>query len=371
MTATTQSPHIVFTGGGTAGHVTPNLALIEALKPEGWKIDYIGSRASIEEAMISGIQIPFYGITSGKLRRYFSWQNFLDPFKILGAIVQSYRLLGKLKTNIVFSKGGFVSFPVVIAAWLRKIPVVAHESDMSPGLANRLSMPFINMICLNFEASKTYFKNTRGFQVTGTPIRSELFQGNKEAGMERCGFQSNKPCLLLMGGSTGSHRLNGVLREALPRLNQHYQVIHLCGKGNVDKNYRDNSEYVQFEYANEELADLLAASDLIISRAGANSLYELLALKKPHVLIPLSAKASRGDQIENACFFEAQGISTVINEEQLNSDTLCEAVEKVSVNQEALIAKMTKLSFGSATAKIVEILNGVYERQWYSVKESS
>ncbi len=361
MTTTSESRHIVFTGGGTAGHVTPNLALIEVLQPLGWKINYIGSKASIEESMIKGIKVPFYGISSGKLRRYFSWQNFLDPFKILSGIVQAYRLLGRLKTNIVFSKGGFVSFPVVVAAWLRKIPVVAHESDMSPGLANRLSLPFINLICLNFEASKSHFKKTQGLQVTGTPIRSALFKGNKEVGLKLCGFHNNKPCLLLMGGSSGSHRLNAVLREALPLLNQHYQVIHLCGKGNVDNNLNNNPEYVQFEYANQELADLFAASDIIVSRSGANSLYELLALKKPHVLIPLSAKASRGDQIENARFFEAQGISTVIKEEELNRETLSKAIEKVIADKEELIAKMNKLSMESATLKIVDILRGIYE----------
>lgn len=356
--------HIVLTGGGTAGHVTPNLALIEALSHENgygnWKIDYIGSKNSVEQRLIEAISLPFHPISSGKLRRYFSWQTFVDPFKILLGIVQSYRLLGRLKTDVVFSKGGFVSFPVVFAAWLRKIPIVAHESDMSPGLANRLSLPFVNTICLNFEASRAYYKKNKNSDVivTGTPIRSMLFKGDRQRALKICGFKDNKPCLLLMGGSLGASALNNILRKSLEKLNQDYQVIHLCGKGNLDKHLTRNQEYAQIEFANEELADLFALAKIVISRAGANSLCEILALQKPHVLIPLPLAASRGDQIENAHYFERLGISTVIDQEKLTEDTFLSAIKELSSKEKEreVIEKMQTLGLDSAASKIIAIL---------------
>lgn len=348
-------PNIVFTGGGTAGHVTPNLALIEVLQPEGWQINYIGSKASVEQGMIQAIQIPFYAISSGKLRRYFSWKNFIDPFKILVGIVQSWHLLRKLKTDLVFSKGGFVAFPVVFAAWLNRIPVIVHESDMTPGLANRLSFPFVSKVCLTFAPAKAHLKDTLPVEITGTPIRKELLNGNRQAGLERCGFKSDKPCLLLMGGSQGASNMNKALRDALVTLNQYYQVIHLCGKGKVDSALSGNPEYVQLEYANEELPDLLAAADLVVSRAGANSLYEILALQKPHVLIPLSAKVSRGDQVQNARFFNKQGISRVIDDEALTAEFLIEAIMDVRQNQDEIVKKIKALAVSSATLRIVSI----------------
>lgn len=349
-------PNIVFTGGGTAGHVNPNLALIEALQPEDWQIDYIGSKASVEQGMVQAIQIPFYAISSGKLRRYFSWKNFSDPFKILLGIAQSYRLLRKLKTDLVFSKGGFVAFPVVFAAWLNRIPVVAHESDMTPGLANRLSFPFVNKVCLTFAAAKTHLKATLPVEITGTPIRQALLKGERQAGLTRCGFKSGKPCLMLMGGSQGANNLNHALRDALTTLNEYYQVIHLCGKGNVDSSLNGNPEYVQFEYANEELPDLFAAADLVVSRAGANALYEILALEKPHVLIPLSARVSRGDQIQNARYFNKEGISRVIDDEALTSASLIDAITDVRQNQDEIVEKIKALAILSATSRIVSIL---------------
>lgn len=349
-------PHIVFTGGGTAGHVNPNLALIEALQPEGWQIDYIGSKASVEQAMIEAVHIPFYAISSGKLRRYFSWKNFADPFKILLGIGQSYRLLRKLKTELVFSKGGFVAFPVVFAAWLNRIPVIVHESDMTPGLANRLSFPFVDKVCLTFAAAKTHLKETLPVEITGTPIRQALLKGDRQAGLMRCGFKSDKPCLLLMGGSQGASNLNAALREALSTLNQYYQVIHLCGKGKVDNALSTNPEYAQFEYANEELPDLFAAADMVVSRAGANALCEILALEKPHVLIPLSARVSRGDQIQNARFFNKQGISRVIDDEALTAVSLIEAILEVQQHKDEIVEKIKALAVLSATSRIVSIL---------------
>ena len=281
---------IVFTGGGTAGHVTPNLALINAFKEDGWSIDYVGSANGIEKQMIEAIGVPFHAVSSGKLRRYFSLKNILDPFKIIAGVMQSFCLFHKLKPDVVFSKGGFVAFPVVVGAWLNRIPIIAHESDMSPGLANRLSFPFVNKICLTFDAAKKHFKNQNKIEVTGTPIRQQLFNGSRMKGLELCGFNDEKPCILVIGGSLGAGSINLSVRAALSELTKKFQVIHICGKGKVDNLLKGLSSYCQFDYVNEELADLFAAATIIISRAGANSLYEILALGKPHVLIPLSSE---------------------------------------------------------------------------------
>lgn len=347
---------IVFTGGGTAGHVTPNMALIKEFTEEGWSINYIGSSEGIEKGMIQKIGIPFHAVSSGKLRRYFSFKNILDPFKILIGIVQSFWLFHKLKPDVVFSKGGFVAFPVVVGAWLNRIPVVAHESDMTPGLANRLSFPFVNKICLTFEAGKKHFKRQDKIDITGTPIRQQLFEGNRLRGFELCGFNSEKPCLLVIGGSLGAGSINQSVRSALTQLLKDYQVIHLCGKGKIDASLNHLEGYKQFEYANEELADLFAASSVVVSRAGANSLYEILALGKPHILIPISSQVSRGDQIQNARYFQGLGISVVIQDNSLNADTLLTALQEVMNNRIDINNKIKALKIESATNKIVAII---------------
>lgn len=349
------NPKIVFTGGGTAGHVTPNLALMEVLQKDDWEINYIGSDG-VEKGMVRALNVPFHVISTGKLRRYFSWQNFLDPFKFFIGIGQSYRLLKKLKTDLVFSKGGFVGLPVVIAAWLNRIPVIAHESDLSPGLANRLSFPFIDKICLTFEGAKQHFKQQDKIEVTGTPIRPELFKGSKSKGLQLCGFNNDKPCLLVMGGSLGSLRLNKVLRATLPDLCEDYQIVHLCGKGNVDADLLSKANYYQFEYADKEMADLFAASDLIVSRAGANTLYEILALEKPHLLIPLPLSSSRGDQIQNARYFQQQGISRVLDDELLTTATFLQEINELNKQKEMLVEKMKQLKIESATLKIISLI---------------
>lgn len=350
------SKRIVFTGGGTAGHVTPNIALINELQQQGWQIDYVGSADGVEKEMIQAIDIPYHIVSSGKLRRYFSWKNFFDPVKILLGIGQAYQLLRKLKPDVVFSKGGFVAFPVVVGAWLNRIPIVAHESDMSPGLANRLSFPFVNKICVTFAVAKKHFKQQDKVVVTGTPIRQELLSGNKDRGLALCGFNGDKPCLLVVGGSQGAQALNKCIRQALDTLCKNFQVIHLCGKDKVDNAFVKRAGYCQLEYANQELADLFAASEIVISRAGANALYEILALAKPHVLIPLSSKVSRGDQVQNARYFQQQGISVVVSEEILTPETLLAAVDEVSSNSTEKIEKIKKLGIESATKKIIAVI---------------
>lgn len=351
------SYNIVLTGGGTAGHVTPNIALIEKLQANGWTIRYIGSKNGIEQDMIRAVDIPFYGVSCGKLRRYFSLKNMVDPFKIGYGILQACFLLYKLKPDIVFSKGGFVAFPVVVAAWLNRIPVVAHESDMSPGLANRLSFPFAAKICLSFEAARSHFNDQRKIVTTGTPIRAYLLKGNKDKGLNFCGLDKDKPCLLIIGGSQGSVRINQCIRQSLDRLLQTFSVIHLCGKGRLDLLLKGKKGYCQLEYANKELADLYAASDIIVSRSGANSLCEILALNKPHILIPLSKKASRGDQIQNASHFRKMGISTVIDEDMLSPSTLFSALQDVERNMADRINQMKTLKTHSSCDLIENILS--------------
>jgi UDP-N-acetylglucosamine--N-acetylmuramyl-(pentapeptide) pyrophosphoryl-undecaprenol N-acetylglucosamine transferase len=350
------SASIVFTGGGTAGHVTPNLALIDELKEEGWQIAYMGSGDGIEKQIMDGLSVPFYPVSSGKLRRYMSLRNFLDPFKIIFGIFQAAFLFFRHKPQVVFSKGGFVAFPVVVGAWLNRIPIIAHESDLSPGLANRLCFPFVTRICLTFDATKKHFKKQEKITVTGTPIRRSLFEGRPEEGLKLCGFTKDKPCLLMMGGSMGSGSMNLALRQALDTLIKEFQVIHLCGKGKIDPALQGTKGYCQLEYANEELAHLFAASDVVISRSGANSLYELLALGKAHILVPLSAKVSRGDQIQNAAYFEKLGISKVINDEDLNDKNLVQAVHEVMHNKNEREQKIKALNVVSAAEKIVSII---------------
>lgn len=350
-------PIIVFTGGGTAGHVTPNIALIEALGQCDWQLHYIGSPDGVEKDMIEAIGVPYHAVQSGKLRRYFSWQNFLEPLKVLTGITQSYLLLRKIKPHIVFSKGGFVALPVVIGAWLNRIPVIAHESDISPGLANRLSFPFVKKICVTFEAARQHFKKQNKIEVTGTPIRAQLFKGNKEKGLVWCGFSPQKSCLLIVGGSQGSTGLNTIVRESLPTLTTQFQIIHLCGKGKRSEKHSSTPDYFQLEYANEQLADLLAASDVVVSRSGANALYELLALSKPHVLIPLSRKVSRGDQIQNARYFEKLGVSTVLDDDSLSSKGLMQAIDDVFAHRNVLVDKIKALGIVSATDKITALLD--------------
>lgn len=317
---------IVLTGGGTAGHVTPNIALLPHLKEAGFEVSYIGSYDGIEKRLISDFEIPYYGIATGKLRRYFSIQNFTDPFKVVKGFGEAKSVLKKLKPDVVFSKGGFVSVPVVRAAASLGIPCIIHESDMTPGLANKLCIPVAGKVCCNFP--ETYNLLPEGKAVlTGTPIREELATGSREAGLNLCGFHNMKPVVLVIGGSLGATNVNNYVRKALPQLLEKYQVVHLCGKDKVDNLLLDTPGYKQFEYVKEELKDIFAMADLVISRAGANAICELLALKKPNLLIPLSAKASRGDQILNANSFLSQGFSMVLSEDDLDEASLCKAVD--------------------------------------------
>lgn len=321
---------IVLTGGGTAGHVTPNIALIPILKKEGWNIQYIGSKTGIEKELITKENIPYHGISSGKLRRYASVENLKDPFKVIKGLFDAYNTLRKIKPNVVFSKGGYVTVPVVLAAKLLGIPVIIHESDITPGLANKIASKGAKVICVNFPETLKYVGD-KGV-LTGTPIREELFKGDARKGKKLCGFTSEKPILLMMGGSLGSVKINTCLREALGDLTHDFNIVHICGKGNVDKALENKEGYCQFEYVGEELPHLFAMTDLMLSRAGANALAEITALKIPNLLIPLSQNASRGDQILNANSMKKSGYSVVLIEEDLTRDTLIKSLNELKSN---------------------------------------
>jgi len=332
---------IVFTGGGSAGHVTPNIAIMNKLKEKGWDITYIGSRKGIEEDIITKENIPFHGISSGKLRRYFDWKNFSDPLKIMKGAMEAYFVLRKEKPRVVFSKGGFVTVPVVVAAKMLKIPVVIHESDITPGLANKIATKFATKVFVTFDETLKHFPSDRVL-FTGSPIREELFKGRAAEGKALLGFHEPKPILTIMGGSLGAKKINETVRKILPSLTENFQIVHICGKGNVDENLLQIKGYKQFEYISNELPDILAASQYIISRAGANSIFEFLALRKPMLLIPLSRAASRGDQILNANSFEKKGFAKVLLEEELTESSLAAKIQELQNEKELLVGNMEK-----------------------------
>ncbi|MCL5260356.1 MAG: undecaprenyldiphospho-muramoylpentapeptide beta-N-acetylglucosaminyltransferase [Gammaproteobacteria bacterium] len=332
---------IIFTGGGSAGHVTPNIALIKKFSQENWEINYIGSKNGIEKELIAPLNIPYYAIASGKLRRYFSWHNFLDPWKILWGIFQAYFLCLKLKPQIIFSKGGFVAFPVVVAAWLNRIPVIVHESDFSVGLANKLCFPFAKKICLTFPSTVKMFRSQKKLVVTGTPIREEFFVGSAKKGLELCGFTHGKKIILVFGGSLGAKKINQIVRNLLPELLINYQIAHVCGKGKIDTTINFPG-YKQFEYLTDEFPHLMAAADLVISRAGANAIYELIALRKPNILLPLSKTSSRGDQILNAKYCAKNGYSQVIFAEDLTTESLLKKIHYVDQHTKEIINQLEK-----------------------------
>lgn len=346
---------IILTGGGTAGHVTPNIALVPKLQEQGFDIQYVGSYDGIEKKLIEELGIPYYGISSGKLRRYFDLKNFTDPFRVLKGYFQAYSLLKKLKPDIIFSKGGFVTVPVVQAAKGLHIPVIIHESDMTPGLANKLALPAATKVCCNFPETISYLPEGKAV-LTGSPIREELHRGNRLSGLKFCGFTAEKPVLLIIGGSLGSVAVNGAIRRILPDLLKTFQVVHLCGKGNLDESLSSTPGYVQYEYIKQELADLFAMADVVVSRAGANAICELLDLHKPMLLIPLSAAASRGDQILNARSFQKQGFCEMLEEEKITSELLLSSILDLYENHEKYIDAMKKSKASDAVDTIVSLI---------------
>lgn len=338
---------IVFTGGGTAGHIMPNLAIIEEIKNKA-KVYYIGSNG-MEKELVKNYDIPFYEISSTKLRRSLSFSNLLIPFKLIKAIKKAKQILKEIRPDVIFSKGGYVALPVVFAAKKLKIRVILHESDMTLGLANKLCKNKCETVCTSFEKTAENLKNGL---FTGSPLRSQIFKGNKENAKKLFKNYKNKPTILVVGGSLGSKIINENIRKSLDKLKE-YNIIHLCGKNNLSNIKKNN--YVELEFANN-IEDLYALSNIVISRAGSNVINEILALNKPNILIPLSKKASRGDQILNANYFKEKGYSKVILEEYLSPNSLVNSINQLNNEKEKYIQSMQKSSTKLANKKIIELL---------------
>lgn len=347
---------IVLTGGGTAGHVTPNLALMPRLKELGYDIVYMGSIDGIEKKLIADFDIPYYGVHVGKLRRYLDPKNLTDPFKVIKGFNEAKKYLKEIKPDVVFSKGGYVSVPIVRAAASLKIPCIIHESDITPGLANKICIPKALKVCCNFPETVSRLPKNKAV-LTGSPVRSELFNGNAEAAREMCNFTKDKPVIMVIGGSTGSVAINKAVRSSLPELLKDFQVVHLCGNGRIDNLLLTTEGYAQFEYLKGELKDVMALSDIVISRAGANAICELLSLRKPNLLIPLTKAASRGDQILNAQSFESQGFSMVLHEEDLDEISLVAKVHELYENRDKYVNAMKS----GSSANSIDIITGLIE----------
>lgn len=344
---------IVLTGGGTAGHVTANLALIPHLKEQGYDITYIGSISGIERKLVEDYNIPYVPIETGKFRRYFDPKNFSDPFRVLKGKQQAKKFLKEYRPNIVFSKGGYVSVPVVQAAGSLKIPVICHESDLTPGLANKLCVPHAVKVCCNFPETVNDLPADKAV-LTGTPIREELFTGDKKKGLEFCGFNEDKPVLMIIGGSLGAQSVNQTVRDNLDALLAKFQICHICGKGKMDNLKLTIPGYRQFEYVKDELKDLYAMADIVISRAGANVICELLALKKPNLLVPLPT--GRGDQKLNAASFEKMGYSMVVQDDDL-PDCILEKTTELYETRDKYIKAMETSSQVNSIQIIMDLIN--------------
>jgi len=347
---------IVLTGGGTAGHVTPNIALLPGLRERGFDIHYIGSYDGIEKSMIEKEGIAYHGISTGKLRRYLCKENLEDIQHINHGVTEAKQLMDELKPDIVFSKGGFVAVPVVWAARYAHVPSIIHESDMTPGLANKLCFTSASKICCNFPETLQHLPKDKAV-LSGSPIRKELLSGSKEAALTFTGLSGEKPILLMIGGSLGARKLNAMLRSSLEELLPQYDIIHLCGKGNLDQTLAGKEGYVQYEFISDELRDLFAASDIVFSRAGANAICELLALHKPNLLVPLSRAASRGDQILNAKSFMEQGYSYTIEEENLTKESFLSGLSYVYENRETYIQKMAESPMSNGVDVILSLID--------------
>lgn len=359
---------IALTGGGTAGHVTPNLALIPELKKRNYDIIYIGSKDGIEKGIVERHNIPFFAISSGKIRRYFSLENLSTPFNVIKGISEAKKILKEQKVEILFSKGGYVAVPVVIAAHQLKIPVISHEADFTPGLANKLATPFSTVVCTNFIETSKMIKKNKGIY-TGCPIRPSLLDGDVNTAKKFLNFDNDKPIILIIGGSLGSNFINTMIRENLDILLKNYNIVHSTGIGKLDTNYQtklDNNEikykynsYKQFELIRDELSHIYKISDIIISRAGANVIFELLALKKPNLLIPLGLNASRGDQILNAKSFKYQGFSEVLYEEEYKNDksVFINKINELYYNKNLYINNMNNATIINSNIKICDIID--------------
>lgn len=343
---------IILTGGGTAGHVTPHLALLPYLKDK-FEIHYIGSATGIEKEIITKHKyIRYHEISCAKLVRSLTVKNLTLPFKLIKGVIESKRLIKELQPSVIFSKGGFVAVPVVYAAGLSKVPVISHESDLTLGLANKLILRKCEVMCCSFEKTVKECKNKGLF--TGSPMRKELFLGNKEIAQNNCKFKNlNKPCVLFMGGSLGATAINKTVLQALDELVKNYNIIHIVGKGNLSGTKKEG--YFEIEFVND-IEHYFALCDIVVSRAGSNSINEFLSLKKPMLLIPLPKEQSRGDQILNAYEFQNDKLALVLEQNNLNKHTLIENIHKLIKNKNTFVSAMKNKTEKNAVQEIYNLI---------------
>lgn len=354
------SNKILLTGGGTAGHCTPNLAIIPYLKQHGYEVVYVGTKDGIERQIITDAGIKYYPISAGKLRRYFSLKNFSDPFKILSGYFQAKKVLNAEKPCLVFSKGGFVTVPVVFAAKSKQIPVVLHESDYTPGLANRLCIPKANKVCVSFEATSKHIGGDKCV-VTGAPVRGELLSGDRKKGLDFLGFNGEKKVLLIMGGSLGAQAVNDAVDASIDELLKLFDIAHIRGKGKLNSTLNGKSGYAQMEYVSDELRDIFACTDLMLSRAGANAIFEILALNIPALLVPLPAASSRGDQVLNAKYFEQKGYSMVLDQDDVNEKTLLQNLKLLLEKSDELKNNMKNSGMANGAKNVSQVIFSVID----------
>ncbi|OUB14297.1 UDP-N-acetylglucosamine--N-acetylmuramyl-(pentapeptide) pyrophosphoryl-undecaprenol N-acetylglucosamine transferase [Bacillus thuringiensis serovar yunnanensis] len=343
---------IIFTGGGTAGHVMVNVAIIPELVKLNWDIEYIGSEHGIERNLITDVK--YHKISTGKLRRYWDWNNLKDPFKVIKGSLQSYKLIKKARPNVIFSAGGFVSVPVVLGAWLNRVPIIIREPDSTIGLANKIAIPFAEKLCITFPDTKVGI-NPKKVVYTGPIIREEIKNGSVERGLSYCGFTNDKPIVLIMGGSQGSERINQILQATLKKLLVQFNIVHICGKGKMNSLLQVEG-YRQFEYINEQISDILAMADIVISRAGSSAISELIVLKKPMLLIPLSDGSSRGDQIINAEFCKRNKYAEVLLQENMDEVAFIESIEDLYRKREQYIKNLEQNKETGGINEVVKLI---------------
>lgn len=341
---------ILLTGGGTAGHVMPHIALLSELRPHCERIVYIGSQDGIERSIIEP-RLPYYAITTTKLVRGKILKNLFIPFKLIKGVREAKKIIRLERPNVVFSKGGFVALPVVIAARKLKVPVVAHESDLKMGLANKLSRRSASVILTSFE--DTAQREKKGV-FTGSPMRDELFV-DKAAARAGLKIDTTKPVLVVVGGSLGSRFLNEKIRSELKPLTKKFYVLHVVGSGNLDPRLEGTKDYRQFEFT-KDIGKIYAAADVVVSRAGSNTIFELAALKKPMLLVPLPKGASRGDQVDNAKYFNKNGYANFISEQQLEGEDILPYIEQTYNERESLVKALNKGGFKRGNSQIIEII---------------
>lgn len=347
---------ILLTGGGTAGHVSGNMALVPELKNHGFEIEYVGTFNGMEKNIVAKDKdIKYHAIPAGKLNRAFTWRNFTSAFRVIKGIRAASEIIKQTKPNIVFSKGGFVTVPVVIAATRHNVPVIIHESDYTPGLANKISAKFANKICTTFPETSKYFNSDKAVCV-GSPIRHEIFCGNKSKGIQLCGFTESKPTVIVMGGSLGAEALNCAVRSALSELLKVYNIIHICGKDGTDSKFDGIKGYKQFGYVTDELPHLLAISDIALSRAGSNAIFEFLALSIPMLLVPLPKGSSRGDQIINAQSFEKSGFAITLDQSLMDDKILCDKLNELYSKRSIIKSNMQNSKLLNGTNNILDII---------------